>query len=981
VGSILALFASMLFVNPGFTIGLLSAHQHPLLRALLSSDLFLLLAYLVGACAFLCPLVRDVHAVVPPRSALGALLLVALPLVAVPLGFLLPPLALPLLLLPTLLDALHTSNTGGSPARGDPGSRPDGFGHSLPIAFSGALGSFVAAFAVGATWSSLRALLDPTPWTLICSCVLLLLLAVAPSTSAQRLMGPGALRWAGLPAALLTAALLPTGVASLSAEVLPSRAGLPSTRLLLSLMLAIGVLAPALPTLPFLRAFRPPKRAPMLLGAAMGLPLSVLPGASSFFFLTTFAGLLGLGALLLTRGMPSRVPGALALLAAIGVGVGLHGAEERLLAVGWFTRLGDKASCHRSEALLARSEWKNLHRGAHGTMALRAIGRGLVIDADGVPLERVGRNADAVRFAAHLALLLSEGPRSALVLGDDAALAAPELAEWKLERLEAGVSIPRILEALSEEDPSFSRPLLHPSVRLHASPAGLLLARAEPVGAIVHIWRQGWTDATGQPPDRRFFGTVRSHLATGGAYVGVVKAGGMDDALLARVLRAFLEIFPEGQGWMPLSGADSLLIVGRAAEGPPSLLRLKYRFDEAPRGLRALGAATFLDVADRAALDASGLRGLGVPNAFLGPWLPPSVTRPFRPGLPGATGGLADPEAMLDLVGVEDTLEALRARRKSLGHVLELLDRSAAGDLGALLDEAGALRRLEAGPRALEALVAPQLARARDALLRARGEGILSPAWGEAENALNVALLVHPENLDAVLLLATLYENRGDAAAAESGYTKVLERRPDALDALFGLARIRERRGRLPEAEEALREATRVHPRRWESWQNLGVLLLHLNRLDDAEAALRRAAGLADASVAAPNAGLAEVFLAQGRVSAAMVEAERAVRLAPTAYHLFLRGRCYYELGQLDRAEQDFQRAVLVDPDFYLARGALGLIFAQRGDHPQAAEAFRAVLAADPGNVPARVNLKALEDLLTDRSGGRAPPPSSPPGG
>ena len=53
-----------------------------------------------------------------------------------------------------------------------------------------------------------------------------------------------------------------------------------------------------------------------------------------------------------------------------------------------------------------------------------------------------------------------------------------------------------------------------------------------------------------------------------------------------------------------------------------------------------------------------------------------------------------------------------------------------------------------------------------------------------------------------------------------------------------------------------------------------------------------------------------------------------------------------------------------VDGAMVEARGAIGQVRAIRGDYAAAAEQFRAVLQLDPGNVPARENLRRLAPLL-----------------
>ena len=162
-------------------------------------------------------------------------------------------------------------------------------------------------------------------------------------------------------------------------------------------------------------------------------------------------------------------------------------------------------------------------------------------------------------------------------------------------------------------------------------------------------------------------------------------------------------------------------------------------------------------------------------------------------------------------------------------------------------------------------------------------------------------------------------------------------------------------------AERALRRATEVAPRNWETWQRLGVMLSEIGRSEEAEDALRRASGMAPAEEIAPNLALATLYLEMDQPARALIQAERAIAVGRAAYGFYLRGRCRYDLGQYEAAEQDFRKAVLQDPTLVEARFAIGLVRAVSGDPSGAAAAFRDVLGSDPNNDAARENLRLVE--------------------
>ncbi len=77
------------------------------------------------------------------------------------------------------------------------------------------------------------------------------------------------------------------------------------------------------------------------------------------------------------------------------------------------------------------------------------------------------------------------------------------------------------------------------------------------------------------------------------------------------------------------------------------------------------------------------------------------------------------------------------------------------------------------------------------------------------------------------------------------------------------------------------------------------------------------------------------------------------------ALHLSL-GETYYELGFLDKAEHHFRIAVEKNHQCLEAYNNLAVIAFQQGKNQEAQELLEYVLAKDPQNVDARVNLSSI---------------------
>ncbi|WP_422001623.1 tetratricopeptide repeat protein [Reyranella sp.] len=76
---------------------------------------------------------------------------------------------------------------------------------------------------------------------------------------------------------------------------------------------------------------------------------------------------------------------------------------------------------------------------------------------------------------------------------------------------------------------------------------------------------------------------------------------------------------------------------------------------------------------------------------------------------------------------------------------------------------------------------------------------------------------------------------------------------------------------------------------------------------------------------------------------------------------LIARGEAFSNLGDIARAMNDLNRAVTLAPGRADARLARGLLESRRGDRVAARKDYEAVLSADPRNVDALVNLAALD--------------------
>jgi len=201
----------------------------------------------------------------------------------------------------------------------------------------------------------------------------------------------------------------------------------------------------------------------------------------------------------------------------------------------------------------------------------------------------------------------------------------------------------------------------------------------------------------------------------------------------------------------------------------------------------------------------------------------------------------------------------------------------------------------------------------------------LARAWGilgdilrekrpaDALSAYAEAAKLDPKEPRTHFAAASILEEQGDLAGAESEFRKARELEPRSAEALEGLVRVYSRGKRWPEAEAALREFLKGKPA-------------------DAEARVQ----------------LGRVLLAQGRTAEGVAELEAAAQSStdPSAEREL--AALYLEAKQYEPAAVHYRNLVTRDPKNAELRHALGIVYTRQGKFAEAEEQLVAAVNADP---------------------------------
>lgn len=204
---------------------------------------------------------------------------------------------------------------------------------------------------------------------------------------------------------------------------------------------------------------------------------------------------------------------------------------------------------------------------------------------------------------------------------------------------------------------------------------------------------------------------------------------------------------------------------------------------------------------------------------------------------------------------------------------------------------------------------------------------------------------------DAYLVLAMLYGQKNDAAAAESILQKGIVANPANPALMMALAQLDLQTNKPDQAEEVLQHLIAADPGNIDHRTALVKLYVQLQRFDDAEKALRESIQADPKDVQRYNL-LAEFFLRSRKPRAAIEVLEEAVKAYPDERPLqFALGQLYDKLNEADKAEALYQS--IVDdsddkPDILKAKDRLATIAAAQGKTEKATKIIDEVLEDSP---------------------------------
>jgi tetratricopeptide (TPR) repeat protein len=225
-----------------------------------------------------------------------------------------------------------------------------------------------------------------------------------------------------------------------------------------------------------------------------------------------------------------------------------------------------------------------------------------------------------------------------------------------------------------------------------------------------------------------------------------------------------------------------------------------------------------------------------------------------------------------------------------------------------------------------------------------------------AEKAYNRVLKSFPNQFDALHLLGMLKLQSGKAGEAQRLITAALKIAPNAADAHANLGLVLGTLKRPADALASFEKALALDPQHFEAQANRATVLLDLERPQEALAALERVLAREPRHLPA-RVNRANALLALGQNDTAILEYDAALALNPSDPRaLFNRASALFRAGRYAESLRGFERLLALMPQHAEARSSRGLALQALGRHNDALESYAKAIVLQKDYVEAHIN-------------------------
>ena len=498
---------------------------------------------------------------------------------------------------------------------------------------------------------------------------------------------------------------------------------------------------------------------------------------------------------------------------------------------------------------------------------------------------------------------------------------------------------PALLKLQAHNDKNLKELWLQTNVLIHPDHSENVLQQLSPQKLLVEIIHLPWASPISPTLNKNHVEKLSNSIQEDGTVALIIHLNSIPEYSFLPISQMMEEHFSHVQYWLPKNNIDSVMILAR---------KMPFSFQDLKAAVQKDYSSPypFLSHAFSTSLPAPTQINRPIPQQF--PQIPVLHLAPLSESI--ETPSTIWPD--LEQADVEK-LQPLLAQKSQY---LSVIQRAAQGNLQDVLKNA----QTSLGTSALQSLIFPHIRSAKNEIRLAIKEGQSSEHWAKALQFATTAQLVAPKEIEPWLLQGEIAIGEGFLTLATKKFEQARELDPKSLPTLNGLARIAGLEDRPQDVERYLQQALTAHPKNWTTHHNLAVFHQNLGNYSVAEQYAQKAIPLSDHQEK-PQIALINIHIAQEQWTLALLEVDRLLQKYDSAFAWFLRGRIHFELKIWAKAEEDFRRATISDPNLHAARGSIGLVRIAQGDKEGALQAFQATLKFDPNNEVAKQNIRQLQ--------------------
>ena len=210
----------------------------------------------------------------------------------------------------------------------------------------------------------------------------------------------------------------------------------------------------------------------------------------------------------------------------------------------------------------------------------------------------------------------------------------------------------------------------------------------------------------------------------------------------------------------------------------------------------------------------------------------------------------------------------------------------------------------------------------------------------EGEALMRRSLEIAPNQAHVWNNLGNLLRDNSQLEEAINSYNKAIDLNPNYIDAILGLALCLSGTGENEEAVKIVKEGIKHLPNDHRLYNALGINLKELNRVDEALEAYEKALSIAPNDFfALHNKGVAlRIKLAPEKAIKCYDQILEQGKNIPELR--FNRGCAFYDLGNIEEAEQELQKTIALRPDYIDAHQTLNKLYWEHGEDKKFLESY-----------------------------------------